>query len=210
MWKGVATLFRDMVTLALVGFVAIVIVMLPHLNPPGLLAEDEIKSPGQIMVEIVWKHGVDIDVDLWVQAPGDHSIGYSRKEGVVFDLLRDDLGMLNDTLPLNYENAFTRSQPPGEYIVNVMAYRIGKADSLPLDVIVKVSKKLPNGTSVVVLQKMVTLTHHGQEITVTRFTLDEDGEASNFHDVPIKLYFDTAPGYGYGDDGGDHYDYGGM
>lgn len=204
MWRGVATLFRDMVTLALVGFVAIVIVMLPHLNPPGLLAADEIKAPGQVMVEVVWTYGVDIDVDLWVQAPGDHSVGYSRKEGVVFDLLRDDLGMTNDTLPLNYENAFTRSRPAGEYIVNVMAYRVGESASLPLDVIVKVSKKLANSTSVTIIQKKVKLTHHGQELTVTRFTLDEDGAATNFHDVPIDLYFETST------DDGDHGYYGGM
>jgi hypothetical protein len=191
MWRGVATLFRDMVTLALVGFVAIVIVMLPHLNPPGLDAAKAIEHPGQIMVEAVWKHGVDIDVDLWVLAPGDHSVGYSRKEGVVFDLLRDDLGMLNDTLPLNYENAFTRSRPPGEYIVNVMIYRVGPMDALPLKVIVKVSKKVGK-SSVTLIQKAVTLRYHGEELTVVRFTLDEDGDASGFHDVPIKIYHNPS------------------
>lgn len=191
MWKGVATLFRDMVTLALVGFVAIVIVMLPHLNPPGQKAADEIKAPGQIMVEAVWDHGVDVDVDLWVLAPGDHSVGYSRKEGRVFDLLRDDLGMLNDTLPLNYENAFTRSRPPGEYSVNLMAYRVGDGAALPINVTVKVSKRGVHA-SATIIQKVVRLTHQGEELTVVRFTLDKDGDASAFHDIPIELYHDTS------------------
>ena len=71
------TVFRDVVMLALVGFVAIV--LLPHLNPPGAKTADNMSPPGNVIVEIRWPDEIDADVDLWVQAPGDIPVGYSNK-----------------------------------------------------------------------------------------------------------------------------------
>ena len=34
------TVFRDVIMLALAGFVAMVILLLPHLNPPGKAAQE--------------------------------------------------------------------------------------------------------------------------------------------------------------------------
>ena len=51
---------------------------------------------------------MDADVDLWVQAPGDISVGYSNKGSAVFNLLRDDLGKRVDVTGLNYETSYSR------------------------------------------------------------------------------------------------------
>src|SRR2546421_487736 len=52
--------------------------------------------PGNVIVEMFWDKAIDADVDLWVQAPGDVPVGYSNKSGVIFNLVRDDLGKGSD------------------------------------------------------------------------------------------------------------------
>ena len=74
------TVFREVIMLALLGFVTIVILLLPHLNPPVEPVED-VNAPGNVVVELRWPDAVDADVDLWVQAPGDSPVGYSNKGG---------------------------------------------------------------------------------------------------------------------------------
>ena len=60
-----ATLFRDVIMLALAGFVTLVMLLLPHINPKAT-AEDTAKSPGNMTVELRWPDDINADVDLWV------------------------------------------------------------------------------------------------------------------------------------------------
>ena len=48
------TVFRDVVMLALAGFVVLVLVLLPHLNPPGARTADNLTPPGNVIVEVRW------------------------------------------------------------------------------------------------------------------------------------------------------------
>ena len=112
------TVFRDVIFLGLAGFVAIVLVLLPHLAKPGEQAAKDSLPPGQVIVETRWADDRDADVDLWVQAPGDVPVGYSNKGGAAFNLLRDDLGNRVDATEMNYEIAYSRGILPGEYTVN--------------------------------------------------------------------------------------------
>jgi len=128
------TVFRDVIMLALLGFVTIVVLLLPHLNPPttGTAAAD---PPGNVVVEIRWPDAINADVDLWVQAPGDTPVGYSNMGGEVFNLLRDDLGHRDDRSNLNYEVAYSRGIPAGEYIVNLHLYLTDDTDGdIPVEV----------------------------------------------------------------------------
>ena len=122
------TVFRDVIMLALLGFATIVILLLPHLNPPTEIA-DPVQTPGNVIVEVRWPDRTDADIDLWVQAPGDDPVGYSNKGGRVFNLLRDDLGHTNDLSALNYEMAFSRGTPAGDYTVNLHLYRNRSGES---------------------------------------------------------------------------------
>ena len=133
------TVFRDVIFLALTGFVAIVLLLLPHLNPPAK-AEEEAPSPGNVIVEIRWPDEVNADVDLWVEAPGDVPVGYSNKGGTIFNLLRDDLGLHADFSEMNYEVSYSRGIPEGEYTVNLHLYR-DLSGKLPIPVSVVVSVK---------------------------------------------------------------------
>ena len=67
-------------------------------------------------------------------------VGYSNKSGQIFNLLRDDLGRAQDMTDYNYEVAYTRGTPGGEYVVNVHMYR-GRSVSYPVAVKIVASVK---------------------------------------------------------------------
>ena len=173
---GSSTVFRDVIMLALVGFVALVIIMLPHIQPPGAETTGEIISPGNVIVEVRWPDEVDADVDLWVQAPGDLPVGYSNKGGAVFNLLRDDLGKRADVTGLNYETSYSRGIPPGEYTVNLHLYR-NPSQLYPVQATVVTSVKRDTAERAEqLLASEVLLLSDGEETTVYRFRLTEAGD----------------------------------
>lgn len=169
------TVFRDVVMLALVGFVALVIMLLPHLNPPGAKTADDATPPGNVIVEVRWPDEIDADVDLWVQAPGDVPVGYSNKGGAVFNLLRDDLGSRIDVTGLNYKTSYSRGIQSGEYTVNLHLYRNpSNVYPVPATVVTSV-KRSADQTTRQLLASKVLLAREGEEMTVYRFRLSEAG-----------------------------------
>jgi hypothetical protein len=166
------TVWLDTALLMLGGFVLMTVLMLTAINPPAKAAKiNGEQSPGNIIVEAHWPSEVDADVDLWVKAPGDHPVGYSNLAGKYFNLLRDDLGK-----DLDYEIAYSRGMPPGEYIVNVHLYRAGPTVALPLKVEVVASvKPKPQSRAQKVAAANVDLRREGEELTAFRFTLDGNG-----------------------------------
>jgi hypothetical protein len=168
------TVFRDLMMLMLLGFVAMVIWMLPFINPPA--TDNNSEPPGNVVAHITWPEG-DTDVDMWVSGPGEiRPVGYSNHNGVLWNLLRDDLGKMPDATPLNYENAYTRGILSGEYIINVHCYR---CPVLPVPVQVEVSVKR-KGTGKqgmrILAVTTVKLETNGEELTAVRFKLDRDGQ----------------------------------
>ena len=183
------TVFRDLISLALLGFVALVVMMYPFLNPPTA-GDDTAKPAGNMIVEARWPDHQDVDVDLWVLAPGDSPVGYTHKHGAVFDLLRDDLGSESDSTGLNYEFAFCRGTPDGEYVVNVHWYSDRHEFGGPVfvRVVVTITPAVEGGSPVVVASKDIALRHVGEQITVVRFTLDGGAVTpGSVHDLPKRL-----------------------
>lgn len=181
------TVFRDVIMLALLGFVTIVVLLLPHLNPPTRAMDA--RQPGNIVVELHWPDTINTDVDLWVQAPGDVPVGYSNQGGAIFNLLRDDMGHINDGGRLNYEIAFSRGAPAGEYTVNLHLYsNIEGTPVVPAEVAVGI-KASERDEVRTIARKRIELIHPGQEVTVMRFRLDRDMKlvAGSMHDLPKPL-----------------------
>ena len=169
------TVFRDVILLALMGFVALVILMLPHVHPP-LSKQSDDPLLGNVVVEIRWPEEIDADVDLWVQAPGDNPVGFSNRGGLYFDLLRDDLGAFQYVTSANQEMAYSRGVPAGEYIVNVHMYR-NETGIWPVPVSVLVSLKTDvTKAATPVLRGKVELVRVDEEETVFRFIIDRDGK----------------------------------
>jgi len=170
------TVWLDTALLMLGGFVLMTVLMMTVVNPPAQSAEkDGDQAPGNVVIEAQWQDRLDADVDLWVEAPGDRPVGYSNKNGRVFNLLRDDLGMAQDMTDLNYEIAYSRGMPAGEYVVNVHLYRfVGSAG--PIDVKLVVSRRTDEaGQTQQLASTTVRLLHLNDQVTAFRFDLDSDG-----------------------------------
>lgn len=115
----IRTLIQDTLLAMLLSVVAIVMLVLPSVNPAS--SQDPMSQPGNLVVSATWAPGA-ADVDLWLRSPQDRAVGYSNKSGKIWSLLRDDLGLAQDETPLNYESAFSRGLPDGEYVVNVRCF----------------------------------------------------------------------------------------
>lgn len=183
-----ATVFRDVIMLALAGFVTLVLLLLPHVNPRAT-PEGSIQSPGNVIVELRWPDDLNTDVDLWVQAPSDVPVGYSNKGGAIFNLLRDDLGYTSDVTGLNYEFSYSRGVPAGEYTVNVHLYR-NRAEMypIPVTVVVSVKSSVSEAAKQIVSTKL-DLVREGEELTAFRFKLDDKGGlvTGSVHNLPRRL-----------------------
>ena len=158
-----------------------VMLLLPH-QPDTAAAEDV--SPGHLTITAEWPEG-NIDVDLWVEAPGQRAVGYSNKGGPIFNLLRDDLGLSSDLTPINLEYSFSRGAPPGAYTVNLHLFSTkGSPGGIP----VHVEVRLRLGDRLVTLfAKDVVLTSQGEELTVIRFMLDEHGAVISHSEIPKMI-----------------------
>jgi hypothetical protein len=160
-----AILTRDLLLNMLLGLVALVVLVLAQVNPAS--TEQQLSPPGNLIASITWPAG-DTDVDLWVSYADDFAVGYSNKSATVWSLLRDDLGTKNDLSDLNFESAFSRGLPDGEYAVNVRCYACLAA---PVPVAVEV--RLADGG--IVWRGQVDILKNGQERTAIRFRV-ADGQ----------------------------------
>ncbi len=168
------TVFRDVILLALIGFVAMVIMLLPHVVPAKKQTEDQ-KAPGNVIVEMHWPTNMPVDVDLWVQAPNEYPVGFWNMGGPTFNLLRDDLGSEGDATGENFEITYSRGIPSGEYIVNVHMYGIVPPNQpVPVTVVVSIRKQYDAARQI--LKTVVELTRRNQEETAYRFRLTAEGD----------------------------------
>lgn len=172
------TLFRDLLMGALGAFALALVILVFHINPPKKEDADNQRSRGNVRVEVQWPNEMDVDVDTWVQAPEDTPVGYSNLNGRVFNLVRDDLGTQADLTGMNYEVAFSRGIPAGEWTINLhwFSNSMGVTE-VPVKVIITM-KKVDDGSSkeapISIMSKSVRLVSVGQELTVIRFLIDEN------------------------------------
>ena len=184
------TVFRDVIMLALIGFVAMVVVLLPHLKK-ATDAESDHRPPGSIVVEMHWPNEMQVDVDLWVRAPDDSPVGFWNQGSRVFNLLRDDLGLEGDASNRNYEVTYSRGIRPGEYVVNAHMYgAVPPGQSVPVRVVVSV--KRPHGSLRQILASEITLYQRHQEETAFRFHLDDGGRLVKGSVNTLRLRLATA------------------
>jgi hypothetical protein len=155
-----------------------VLVMLLLVNPKVPPTKSDAPPPGHMVITIDWPVG-NTDVDGWIKDPLEpRAIGYSRKTGKNWSLVRDDVGDTNDPTPMNRESYISRAAPAGHYVFNLHLFR----GAGPIEVWVEV-RLFENGKSRVIATTKATLHRYGQEITVIAFDLDDKGKASGMNNV---------------------------
>ena len=185
------TVFRDVILLALIGFVAMVVMLLPHLRKAEEDTQDH-RAPGNVIVEVHWPQDMPHDVDLWVRAPRDVPVGFYNQGSEYFNLLRDDLGDEADATGLNYEISYSRGIPAGEYVVNVHMYGLLPAGlRIPVRVVVSIRKQFDVARQI--LETTVSLVRHNQEETAFRFRLDDEGELVEESVTTVRRRLVTVP-----------------
>ena len=167
--------FRDIILLTLTGFISMVVLLVPFINPPTEKV-DSSSPPGNVIVESFWDNERDVDIDLWVKAPGDIPVGYSNQGGLFFNLLRDDLGKYKDNTPVNYEVSYSRGISEGIYAVNIHLYREDKSPFQPIVAKLVISIINPDTKArKQILKSEKLLKDVGAEITIFQFALDKKG-----------------------------------
>ena len=162
------TSFLDMLFVLILVFI-----LLPH--QPEIAKEETLEPKGNLIIEVSWPDHMNVDVDLWVQGPTGPPVGYSAKNSRYLDLLRDDLGRVNDLGNLNYEIVYGRDVPSGDYIINLHLYNNRNAGAWPvIPVDLTVFTDTPNSSKTRVIEERVKLNFEGEEITAVRFYFDTE------------------------------------
>ena len=183
----------------LVGFVFLFIMAFILINP--IAKKSNVEIVAEYIVKITWPTDSPDDIDLWMRDPLGNYVGFKSKDVGLMSLNRDDLGTSNDTVydpkgkPIkvfrNEEMVTIRGIVPGEYIVNVHYYnkkiaveKNGENNYVPMPIQVQIEKINPYN---VVFAKEVFLDRKGHEITVTRFTVNEDGSVTDFNTLSYGI-----------------------
>lgn len=185
--RSTRRLGMDMFMMLFLAMGAILYMILPLINIPE--KESDVAPPpqGNLIVELYWPNE-NIDVDLWVQSPGDVPVGYSNKGGIVANLLRDDLGSSADLSNQNMEITYTRGIPNGEYVVNAHLYNL-KSGSLPVPIRLIVALKATDDAPYVQLFAVTgELKFPGEEKTMARFKIEDNKYVEgSFHTIKKSI-----------------------
>lgn len=208
--------FIDLLFNLLVGVTFLFILAFILIKPSE--ESKKIDSKAEFIVVAEWPDHHNGDVDLWVQDPAGAKIGFSSQEKNVTSLERDDLGSATDTHkdrdgnivynPVNREVTTVRGIQKGEWIVNLHYYGARRipdghvsgaktppeqvAGSVPVEVTVKVIKLNP--TYQTLITKTILMTKQGEERTMARFVIDEEGKMIDQSDVPFMFVVGSSGG----------------
>jgi len=202
------TAFLDLLFITVLGFASMFFLAFILMNQKTT-QRAKITAKADYIITITWPKDSNDDVDSYLEDPLEHLVFFQRREDGLMHLDRDDLGKRNDyvmtpygpvTYNENQEIITIRGIIPGEYVLNVHMYHKSTAgesgheeggdekppaEDKPTVVTVKIEKMNP--TVKLIIIKKVTLEKNGDEKTVTRFTLDKDGEIKNLNDLPKAI-----------------------
>jgi hypothetical protein len=183
--------FYDMLFNILIAFVFCFVIAILAFNPAARCADD-IPAKAEFIISVSWPDNNPNDVDTWVRDPQGNVLWFRQRDAGLMHLDRDDRGAKNNTVvvngkeisnPIRQEIATLRGLMPGEYVVNAHYYESG--DKQPVDVSVAVVKVNPQAD--IVFTGQVRLPAKGEERTLVRFNLGEDGYVTDLSTEPYTL-----------------------
>jgi len=116
------------------------------------------------------------DYDVWVQCPKDIPVGYSSTQSAHASLMHDDLGhdYVTQADRKHWEKISVRDLVPGEYVFNLQAY--GGLFPTPVDYVIQMRDMETGETKTVFERHDFSLGKKGDELTLIRFRIDENGK----------------------------------
>jgi hypothetical protein len=176
--------FTDILLNVLMGFSIMVFIAFSLIRPEMLTGDVELRA--EYIITTTWPDNHPDDIDTYVQDPSGNIVWYRNPEAGLLTLDRDDRGMFRDVIivngervenPINQETVTLRGIVAGEYVVNLYHYVANGIDPVPITL--KIERINP--AVEVVFYGTVELDHRGDEETVIRFTLDDEGNPSNLN-----------------------------
>jgi hypothetical protein len=166
---AISVVFRDLLLLLALLMLTLVVLLVPLIKMPRETAQPD-KPAGDLLAELVWSPESTADIDIWAEAPNGERVGYLRPRGVIFNLVRDDLGREGDFSGLNYEFVFSRGIPDGRYRFSVVYYAANEQGARPEEV--RVSIRYRTGRRMrVIWEGRLTLDYPGQEKALVAFVM---------------------------------------
>ena len=176
--------FTDILLNVLMGFTIMVFIAFSLIRPEMLTGDVELRA--EYIITTTWPDNHPDDIDTYVQDPGGNIVWYRNPEAGLLTLDRDDRGNFRDVIvingerienPINQETVTMRGLVAGEYVINLYHYVANGVDPVP--VTLKVERINP--AVEIVFYGTVELDHRGDEQTVIRFTLDDEGNPSDLN-----------------------------
>lgn len=182
-WSGPVVAQIDMLLAVAVALLALAVLV----APPGKPKAADDPSQSEMTAYLFWPDNLDVDIDLWCRAPNDRPVGYSSRAAGHADLLRDDLGMRDDTSGKNFEEVHFRGLAEGEFVCNSHFYgNVAQAAAVPVRLVVQL--RTPGGSATTIVTKDAVLRRPGEELTLARWRLGAGGRLTGAaNDLPIGL-----------------------
>ncbi len=160
--------------------------------------EGSVDISGEMIIQMSWDDKSKIDVDLWAMTPEDSPVYFMRKNGESANLLRDDMGDLNDKTGINYEIMTVYNPIPGKYSINAEIYQYNGSSEKEIEVQITVLYTKKNGSKQVDQVIRKTLSLEKDQKTFLNFTLDSRGfvikETLNDRPTLMKTWNGVTPG----------------
>ena len=171
--------FIDFLFILLLAFISMFILALLLINP--ITKKSEIERKAEYIITLEWDDKSHDDIDIWIEDPVGNILSFRNKVAGLLHLDKDDLGQINDIIylpdgtrqivELNREVATFRGWTKGEYVVNVHMYTKRSNG----DAWIKVTMLRVNPYRLLWEENRL-ISHHGEEITIRRFTLNQQGD----------------------------------
>jgi hypothetical protein len=188
--------FLDLIMNLLMGILVLLTIAILNITVEKNKANVQMKA--EMVMTVSWETEFNHDVDTWIETPNESLLWFRHKEVDGFlHIDRDDMGHTQDShmlrdgtvIPnINQEIVTWRGMEPGEYIINLHLYRTAESTQAgygkPAHVRVTLIKLNPQAQ--IVFEKVIILNKKGQQETVARVVIGNDGEIRSVEDGPSK------------------------
>jgi len=186
--------FLDLLFNTLLCFVVFFALTIIQMKKSDNENSTNITLDSHIMIVATWPRHYGDDVDLYVRDPRKEVVFFRNKNNAIMHLDRDDLGSEgdyeNEAGPNNREIVTIRNKFPGTYVINAHMFKKIYREPVPIEVRIF---RVKDGK--IILNEMIVLSRSGEEKTVGRFRVENDGTVKTLKNLftPIAINIIGSP-----------------